>query len=80
MINKKITLIYFSPTATTKTVLDAIAKGTGYAVDSYDITMSQAREKIPQTLDTSLIVFGSPEMKALSLITVPYPYRGCFLC
>lgn len=60
MINKKITLVYFSPTATTKTVLDAIAKGTGYAVDSYDITMSQAREKIAQKLDTSLVVFGAP--------------------
>ncbi|MDZ7667341.1 MAG: 4Fe-4S binding protein [Desulfotignum sp.] len=60
MTNKKITLVYFSPTATTKTVLDAIAKGTGYEVDSYDITLSGAREKIPQDLDASLIVFGAP--------------------
>jgi ferredoxin len=60
MTHKKITVVYFSPTATTKTVLDAIAKGTGYEVDSYDITLFQAREKIPHKLDTSLILFGAP--------------------
>ncbi len=60
MDKKKIMLIYFSPTATTKTVLEAIAKGTGFDVDSYDITSSQARKQVPQKLDTSLIVFGAP--------------------
>lgn len=60
MNDRKITLIFFSPTATTKTVLDAIATGTGYEVDSYDITLSEARKKIPRDLDTSVIVFGAP--------------------
>jgi ferredoxin len=60
MDKKKITLIYFSPTATTKTVLEAIARGTGYDVDKLDITLSQARKQVPQKLDTSLIVFGAP--------------------
>lgn len=74
MSHKKVTLVYFSPTATTKTVLDAIAKGTGYAVDSYDITLSEAREKIPQKLDASLIVFGAPVYSG----RVPKVAADCF--
>lgn len=74
MNHKKIALVYFSPTATTKTVLDAIAKGTGYAVDSYDITLSKAREKVPQKLDASLIVFGAPVYSG----RVPKVAADCF--
>jgi NAD-dependent dihydropyrimidine dehydrogenase PreA subunit len=74
MSHKKVTLVYVSPTATTKTVLDAIAKGTGYAVDSYDITLSEAREKIPQKLDASLIVFGAPVYSG----RVPKVAADCF--
>jgi ferredoxin/flavodoxin len=74
MTNKKITLIYFSPTATTKTVLGNIAKSTGYEVDSYDITLSEDRKKIPRNLDTSLIVFGAPVYSG----RVPKVAADCF--
>lgn len=61
MHKQTITLVYFSPTATTRTVLEEIAKGTGYDMaDVYDITLSQAREKIPPKINSSLVVFGAP--------------------
>ncbi|MCF8091743.1 MAG: 4Fe-4S binding protein [Desulfotignum sp.] len=61
MNRKTITLVYFSPTATTRTVLEEIAKGTGYDVaDVYDITLSKTRKQIPSKLDSALIVFGAP--------------------
>jgi len=61
MNKKTVTLVYFSPTTTTRTVLEEIAKGTGYDMaDVFDITLSQAREKILPEIDSSLVVFGAP--------------------
>jgi ferredoxin len=61
MNKKTITLVYFSPTATTRTVLEEIAKGTGFAIDKvYDITLASARKSVPPVVDSALLLVGAP--------------------
>lgn len=58
---KRICLVYFSPTKTTKTILMSIAKGTGINnVISYDFTSPKSRESVPDFFKDDLIIFGIP--------------------
>lgn len=59
---KKIYLVYFSPTNTTKKVLKKIAEGTGIDnLEEIDITLPQNRkEKINIIDEKSLVIFGMP--------------------
>lgn len=57
---KKTTLVYFSPTGGTKTVLVAIAKGVGLPVNHLDMTLPAAREKQYVFGNDELVLIGFP--------------------
>lgn len=54
-------LVYFSPTRTTKRILEEIAEGIGCdAVEHYDLTLPDADNKPPVTIGRELSIFGVP--------------------
>jgi len=54
-------LVYFSPTGTTKTVVQGIAKGINQAnIEYIDITKPEARKQAVQTSDSELLIVGVP--------------------
>jgi ferredoxin len=54
-------LVYFSPTGTTKTVVEGIARGTSLSRGEWnDITRPDAREQPLQTADDELLIVGVP--------------------
>jgi ferredoxin/flavodoxin len=56
-----IKLIYFSPTGTTKKVLESIAQGTGVqTVEHVDVTQPEAETQAPLAIDGALPLFGAP--------------------
>jgi len=56
-----ITLIYFSPTGTTRTVLEAIAEGAGPAVVRHvDLTLPGTKVETPRRTPADLTVIGVP--------------------
>ncbi len=58
---ESINLAYFSPTGTTKKVLQAIAKGIGNKnVELTDITKPADREKVLKTSEKELLIVGVP--------------------
>lgn len=56
----KTTLVYFSPTGTTKTVLEAMAKGIGLPVNDLDLTLPSAREQQYTFGSDELVIIGFP--------------------
>jgi ferredoxin len=57
----KFRLLYFSPTGTTRKILEAIAHGTGrVALDPIDLTLPGDREGRAGDLDEALVVIGAP--------------------
>ncbi len=56
----KTTLVYFSPTGTTKAVLTAIAKGIGLPVSHLDLTLPAARNKQYAFSNNELVLIGFP--------------------
>jgi len=69
MINKKIIhLIYFSPTGTTKSVLEGIAEGfDGYEVVHHDLTLSEKKPVI--NITEGVAVFGLPVYAGRAQVT-----------
>lgn len=58
---KKTTLLYFSPTATTRIVLEEIAKGIGKDVAAaIDITSPEIRAQAPPEFGEDLVLIGAP--------------------
>ncbi|XPV75824.1 MAG: flavodoxin domain-containing protein [Desulfovibrio sp.] len=56
-----VTLVYFSPTNTTKAVVESVARGMGaQSVDAVDITRPDARKDGLSVQDTDLVVVGVP--------------------
>lgn len=54
-------LVYFSPTGTTKAVLQGIARGLNYCdQETFDITTPEGRERSLQTSENDLLVVGVP--------------------
>jgi ferredoxin len=54
-------LVYFSPTGTTKAVVQGIARGINHSnVELLDITRSDARKQPLQTSDKELVIIGVP--------------------
>ncbi len=54
-------LVYFSPTGTTKAVVEGIARGIDHVTtEIIDITSPQARKKLLQTSENELLVIGVP--------------------
>lgn len=54
-------LVYFSPTGTTKTIIEGIARGINRSpVETIDITRSEVRRRRLQTSETELLVIGVP--------------------
>lgn len=59
----KLAIVYFSPTGTTKKVIDSFVKGSrGEVISSIDLTKRDIREKTqkPNFADADLIVIGAP--------------------
>ncbi|MDD9302427.1 MAG: 4Fe-4S binding protein [Desulfobacter sp.] len=58
---KEITLIYFSPTQTTRTVLEEIAKGMGKKVAKVvDITLPATRFQLAPKFENEIVLMGAP--------------------
>ncbi len=58
---QSIKLVYFSPTGTTKTVLQSIARGiTQCSVENMDITIPEARIRPLHTAEDDLLILGVP--------------------
>ena len=56
-----VTLIYFSPTATTRIVLEGVAQGMGLEIrDSIDITRPEIREDQAPHFSDQLVIIGAP--------------------
>ncbi len=54
-------LVYFSPTGTTKTIIEGIARGINQSpVETIDITKSAVRKQQLQTSENELLVIGVP--------------------
>ena len=54
-------LVYFSPTGTTKTVIQAIANGINHSsVELIDFTLPEKRKEKLQTADNELLIVGVP--------------------
>jgi len=54
-------LVYFSPTETSRRVVQAIAQGTGYTpVNHFDLTPPSSEEQQPQVLGNELAIIGAP--------------------
>ncbi len=54
-------LIYFSPTETTKQVLEAVSRGIGIPVSAVtDITLPETREDTPPSLTNEIVLLGAP--------------------
>jgi len=61
MKSKKIHLVYFSPTGTTKTTLTHMAEGTGIgAVTHHDLTLPAGGTGLPVSIKNDLTIFGIP--------------------
>jgi ferredoxin len=58
---KKIKLVYFSPTGTTRKVVESIAQGIdGIAAEHIDLTIPFGVEQPIQTFSDELVIFGAP--------------------
>lgn len=57
---KRLHLIYFSPTGSTKSVLSAAAKNLGIDTTAHDLTGYAAAEKMPSFKAEDLVLFGFP--------------------
>jgi ferredoxin len=58
---ESVKLVYFSPTGTTKNVVQGIARGIGHrSVETIDITRPGAREQPLQTSENELLIVGVP--------------------
>lgn len=58
---ESVKLVYFSPTATTKTVVQSIARGINHGnVEELDITRPGARKQALQTSEHDLLIVGVP--------------------
>lgn len=57
---KKLKLVYFSPTDTTKTIVENVAKGLQLNYESYNITLSQNRIKLPSFEKEDILILGLP--------------------
>ncbi len=58
---KKVRLVYFSPTGTTRTVLKSIAKGMAVDdVESIDLTLPEAARMVIPPFSDELVVLGAP--------------------
>lgn len=61
MIPKSVQLVCFSPTGTTKTVVEGIARGLlASCVEIIDITLPEARKKHQETREDDLLILGVP--------------------
>lgn len=61
MSTKGISIIYFSPTGTTRKVVENIAKGMGQDISScIDITAPKTRNQIPEPLKDQTVLIGAP--------------------
>lgn len=61
MITDNVTMVYFSPTGTTRTVLSGIARGMGCdEVQTIDITLPQGREEPLRMSASDLLLIGVP--------------------
>lgn len=59
-MTRKLTLIYFSPTGTTRKVVMTIAEGTGLDYDMIDLTLPSARNQSLEFGPDDLVVMGIP--------------------
>jgi ferredoxin/flavodoxin len=58
---KTISLVYFSPTRTTKKVLHAITKGFGTAsIEKMDLSLPQKRDQVLPPVTSDLLIIGMP--------------------
>ncbi|WP_411680638.1 EFR1 family ferrodoxin [Clostridium thailandense] len=58
---KSLKLVYFSPTGTTKAIIQGVARGINHgAVELIDITKSDARKQQLQTLENELLIVAVP--------------------
>jgi ferredoxin len=57
---RSLTLAYFSPTGTTRTVLDGIAQGLGLPPRHVDVTLPAARASPLEAVEDELLVLGVP--------------------
>ncbi|WDP89538.1 MAG: 4Fe-4S binding protein [Desulfobacter sp.] len=56
-----VTLVCFSPTGTTKKILNAVAEGLeAGAVDTIDLTLPEAEKRSPEQIEEGLIIIGVP--------------------
>lgn len=58
---KRITLVYFSPTGTTRKVLEGIAEGIGIAdVEHIDLTLPEGAKQTVSPFSDELVIMGAP--------------------
>ncbi len=58
---KRLKLVYFSPTGTTRRILRSIARGIGVeAVESIDLTSPQAAQRSIPACTNELAIIGAP--------------------
>jgi len=57
---RKLTLIYYSPTGTTRKIVTAIAEGTGLEYDFIDLTLPSSRSQTLEFGSDDLLVVGIP--------------------
>jgi len=61
MIINSATTIYFSPTGTTKKIINSIAKGMGVVCNSQiNLTLSEVRNAISPVIDGDIVIIGVP--------------------
>lgn len=61
MIINSVTIIYFSPTGTTKNIVDSIAKGMKLEkVDLVDLNLSKVRDTNPLEINNDIVLIGVP--------------------
>lgn len=61
MTIEKVSLVYFSPTSTTRLVLEAVSEGVGAAVSgTVDITLPAVRKEAPPAFRDELLLLGAP--------------------
>ncbi|SFG08057.1 hypothetical protein SAMN05660649_00599 [Desulfotomaculum arcticum] len=70
-------LVYFSPTGTTKTIIEGIARGINRSpVETIDITKPEVRKQQLQTLENELLIIGMPVYVGRAPI-IQLRRRGC---
>jgi ferredoxin len=73
MIIKNISLVYFSPTGTTRKTAEVIAGGTGFSKAEYDFTYVDRQPRTPVFGPDELVILGAPVyVGRIPLVALPF--------